>query len=308
MRSALSPNVVKTALDKVFFMNFQPTNRPDYGSVLDPLIYNQFSSDRSAEIIEEMKGGGYWDQKAETQNVPTGESRTGNQVTFTHTTFAKGEDIPKEYFDDDQHATVQKAIRLMALNGRQTREKNGMLTFVRAQNASYTGGDGATLESDTHTLLDGTTQDNKRTATLSGTSLHDAIKALGEQKSQDGVIMGILPKVLLVPGALYKTAVELTEARLEPLTAENQPNVTSSKYGVVIKQSPFLGLAAGGSDTAWHLLGEMHGLERYEREGISTNLNGWQDSRSDQYFYKARFRESTGWSSHIGVIGSDGSV
>lgn len=295
-------------MDKVFFLNFKPASRPDYGSVLDPLIFSQFSSDRSAEIVEEMKGGGYWDSKAETQNVPTAESRTGNQVTFTHTTFAKGEDIPKEYFDDDQHATVQKAIRLMALNGRQTREKNGMLTFVRHNTAAYTGGDGATLGSNTHTLLDGTTQDNLETAALSAVQLHTMVRKLGEQKSQDGVIMGILPKVLLVPGDLYKTAVEVTEAKLEPSTAENQPNVISSKYGIVIKQSPFLGTAAGGSDTAYFLLGELHGMERYEREGISTQLRNWDESRSDQYFYKARYRESTGWSSHLGIITSTGTT
>lgn len=306
--SALSPNVVKTALDKVFFMEFRPSARPDFGSVTDPMIFSQYGSDRAAEIVEELKSGGYWDPKAETQNVPAGVSRTGNQVTFTHSTFAKGEDIPKEFFDDDQHSVVQKMIREMALNGRQTREKNGMLTFVRAQTAAYTGGDGATLESDSHTLLDGTTQDNKLTAVLSTTSLDAAIVALAQQKSQAGVLMGIQPRTLLVPPALYKKAVEITESKLEAHTADNQLNVFSAKYGLAIKQTPFIGAAAGGSDTAWHLIGELNGLERYEREPISTQLREWGESRSDTYFYKARYRESTGWSSHIGIVGSDGSV
>jgi len=307
MRSALSPNVVKTALDKVFWLNFSPAPRPDHGSVLDPQVFNQLSSDRSAEIIEELKSGGYWDSKNENQNVPAAESRTGNQFTYTHTTFAQIEDIPKEFFDDDQHGVVQRAIREMAINGRQTREREGMGVFRGGFSDTY--GDSAALFADSHSLLSGDTQDNKLTAALAVSSLEDAIKALSEQKSQAGVIMGVAPRVLLVPPALYKPAVEITESKLVSDSAENAINVFSSKYGLIVKQSPFLGAAtSGGSDTAWFLLGEMHGLERYEREGVSTTLMGWEDSRADAYSYKARFRESTGASSHIGIVGSNGTT
>lgn len=98
--SALSPNVVKTAIDEVFMLNFQPEGaRPGNASVLDNRIFAQLGSDKAAEILEELKTGGYWDTKSETQNVPAASSRTGNQVTYTHTTYAQGEDIPKEFFD-----------------------------------------------------------------------------------------------------------------------------------------------------------------------------------------------------------------
>lgn len=307
MNSGFSPNVVKTAIDKVFFMNFQPESRPDHASVLDPLIFNQYGSDRSAEIVEELKSNGYWESKGETANVPAGVSRTGNQVTFTHTTFARGEDISKEFFDDDQHSMVQKVISEMAINGRQTRELNGFATFRNAFTAGFTGGDGAVL-CGTHTLLSGGTQSNAGTAALSPDSLEAGIVALAEQKSQAGVVMGILPRVLLVPSSLYREAVQVTESKLEANTANNEINVVSAKYGLMVKQSPFVGTAGGGngSNTMWFLLGNMHGLERYEREAINTRLVGWEDSRSDSYLYKARYRESVGWSSHLGIYGSTG--
>lgn len=309
--SALLPNVVKTAIDEVFMLNFQPESaRPSNASVLDRQIFAQLSSDRAAEIVEELKTGGYWGTKSETQNVPAASSQTGNQVTYTHTTYAQGEDIPKELFDDDQHSVVARIIREMAINGRQTRERNGMATFRNAFTAGFVGGDGATLCSATHTLLDGSTQDNADTAALTETSLETAIVALAEQKSQAGVVMGVQPKVLLVPSALYREAVQITESKLEANTADNNMNVYSAKYGIIVKQSPFIGTAGGGNglNTMWFLLGDMHGLERYEREGINTTLVGWEDSRSDQFLYKARFRESVGWSSHFGIYGSDGSA
>ena len=120
--------------------------------------------------------------------------------------------------------------------------------------------------------------------------------------------MGIQPRTLLVPSQLYKEAVEITESKLEAGTSDNQLNVWSAKYGLVVKQSPYLGAAAGGSDSAWFLLGETTGLERYEREPITTYLADYKLSRSQQYWYSARFRESTGFSSHIGVVGSDGTT
>lgn len=294
----------------MFDSGFNPEQRPGYGSVTDPLIFNQYGSDRSAEIVEELKSGGYWDSKAETALVGAAQSRTGNQVTYTHTTYAQIEDIPKEFFDDDQHGMVQRVVKMMGRNGLQTREKNGMSVFRNAFTAGYTGGDGSILAANAHALLSGDTQDNYITAALSPDSLETAVVMLAEQKSQAGVIMGQSPKCLVVPSALYKEAVEITESTLEADTADNNINVYSAKYGIMVKQSPFIGAAAGGNgtDTMWFLLGDMHGLERYEREALATTLMGWEDSRADAYSYKARYRESTGWSSHIGIICSDGTI
>lgn len=306
--SSLSPNVVKTALDDVFYQNFRIDDAPNFGSVEDPMIFRQETSDSGAEIEEELKSGGYWGEKAETANASTSSSRTGNQVTYTHTEFAQTEDLPKAFFDDAKHGVVAKIIEEMALNGRATREKDGMSVFRNAFTAGFTGGDGATLCSDSHTLLDGSTQDNNLTATLAVSSLESAIVALAEQKSQAGVVLGMMPSTLLVPPSLFKEAVEITESKLISDSADNALNVYSAKYGIVVKQNPHLGTASGGSNSAWFLLGRSHGLKRFVREAINTTLVDWKYSRSHQYAYTGRFRESTGWSSHIGIVGSNGSV
>jgi hypothetical protein len=289
----------------VFFKNFTPERRPDFGSVLDGLIFNQETSDRAAEIVEEMKDGGLWEERGEMQNVPTADSRTGNQVVYNIVEYAKGEDVPKRFFDDAQHGFISKMVRGMAVNGRVTRENAGMGIFRNAFTSAFAGGDGVELVDASHPLLAGGTQSNLVTGVLSPDSLEEAIVKLAEQKSQAGVIMGVMPKVLLVPSALYREAVQITESKLEAGTANNDMNVYSTKYGITVKQSPYLGASAGGSDSKWFLLGEQHGLTRYEREGITTTLVDWKASRNNSYFYKAMFREATGWSTHIGVVGSN---
>lgn len=190
-----------------------------------------------------------------------------------------------------------------------TRERKGMELFRKAFTAGTTYGDGATLCADSHTLLSGDTQDNKLTAALSVTSLESAIIALSEQKGQDGVIEGRAPRVLLVPSALYKDAVEITDSELVSDSADNALNVYSAKYGITVLQSPFLGTAVSdGSNTAWFLLGDMHGLERHVREELNTVLVPWQQSRSHQFAYTGRYREVFSVASHIGLVGSDGTA
>lgn len=307
LTSALNPNVVKTALDKVFYQEFEYGMVPGFASAETAAIFKQDSIDSAAVIQEVFKGTGYWGAKAELADVPNATPRVTNQITFTVSEYAQSVDISKNLFDDNKHGVYEAMVRSVAETGRVTRDKNAFAVYRNAFTTSLTA-DGITLVSDSHTTISGDTVDNKLTAALSESSLNDAIVALGQQKAQDGTIRGLVPATLLVPMALYKTACTLVESELRPETANNDMNVYSSKYGITVYTSPFLGAAAGGSDTMWFLLARNHSVTRWVRQAIQTDLVDYKFQRNNNYIYKASFREVVGAVDYAGVIGSTGTA
>ena len=305
--SALNPSVVKTALDDVFYQEVNGDQRPQLATAETGAVFNQDTADSSAVIMELFGGSGAWEVTAEEQDLPQGTPRITNQKTFSVVKFAKSVEIPKEFFDDNKHGSYEKMIKNFARRARTTRDKNAFAVFRGAFTTTLTA-DGATLCSDTHTTISGHTVDNKLTAVLAEASLNTAITAMLEQKSQDGEIDGHVPAVLLVPSSLYKLACEITESQLRSGTANNDMNVYSDKYGIQVYTSPYLGAAAGGSDTAWFLLSSTHSITRWVRQAVSTDLVGPEYSKNDVYAYKGRFREVVGAMSYEGVVGSDGTV
>ncbi len=303
--SGLNPNVVKTRLDDVFYQEFNGEQLPQLATAQDPNVFQQETTDRQAEIQEVFKGSGYWEERAEEQDVSSGNARINNLITFTVTNFAKSEDIPKNMFDDNLHSAVNKMIGDFGRTARVTRDKNAFATYRNSFTTALTA-DGSTLFSDSHTNLNGDTVDNKLTAVLTTTSLEDAIVKLGEQLAQDGTISGHMPATLLVPMKLFKEAVELTDSQLTPDSANNAVNWISSKYGIMVKTSPFLGATAGGSDTAWFLLAKNHSISRWVRQAVETTLVDWKIQRNNNYIYKGEFREVVGAISYEGSVGSTG--
>jgi hypothetical protein len=305
--SQLNANVVKTALDGVFNQTFSGEQHPGHVTAESGIVFNQDTADSSAVIMELFKGVGAWDSRSEEQDVQGGTPRIGNQKTFSVVNFAKSVDIPKNFFDDNKHSSYENMIRNFALRARTTRDKNAFALFRNPSTAALFGtSDGVALLSASHTNLNGDTVSNLVTGALSETTLNDAIVKLLEMKSQDGEIDGFMPKTLLVPPKLFKTACEIAESELRSGTGNNDMNVYSTKYGVYVATSQYLGAAAGGSDTAWFLLSTNHSVNRYVRTPVFTDLVDYKFQRNNSYIYKGEFREVVGAMSYEGLVGSLG--
>lgn len=306
LSSSLNPNVVKTALDKVFKQNFNGTLQPGYADATSSNVFKQDTIDRAAVITEIFKGTGLWGLKAEEADVPEASAKVGNQQTFSVTEFAQSIDITKNFFDDEQHSVYEKLVQDMAVTGRITRDRNAFAIYRNARSTALTN-DGLSILNDAHITLSGATVDNLLAAsTLSETVLNNLIVNLIEQKAQDGTVRGSMPKVLLVPPALFKLATEITESELRSGTPDNDLNVYSAKYGISVATSPYLGAASGGSDTHYFLLGENHSVTRWVRQGVETALVDWKFQRNNNYIYKGSFREVVGCMDYVGICGSAG--
>ena len=205
------------------------------------------------------------------------------------------------------HASYEKMVKDFGEKGRVTRDQVAFSVFRNAFTTALTA-DGVALVSDSHLTINGDTIDNKLTAVLSEPTLDDAITMLVEQKDQAGVVMGSMPETLLVPPKLFKLACEITESEKRSGTGDNDMNVYSTKYQINVATSPRLGAAAGGSDTAWFLLGRNHSISRWVRQDIKTDLVDYKFQRNNNYIYKANFREMTGALDYVGVVGSTGTT
>lgn len=303
-----SSNVVKTALDKVFYAEFDVENVPGYATATDDMVFRQESTDKAAVITEQFMGAGYFGETQEEEDLNAGSPKVDNQKTSNVVKYTKAIDVPKNFFDDDQHSVVTRMIQDVARLGRVTRDKNAFNVFNNGFSTTLTN-DGVALFSNSHVTMNGDTVDNLETAALTESSLNTAFTSLMEQKTQDGTLGGHMPATLLVPTALSKTAYEVTKSEVKTGVNNDTLNYYSSLFpGLVVKTSPFLGASQGGSDTAWFLLARNHGVYRFEREAINTDMVDYSISRNDNYVYKARYREVVDAISWEGAVASNGTT
>lgn len=307
LSSALNPNVVKTALDKVFYPEFDKKEKMGHVNAESGLVFNQMTSSKSAEIEEVFAGSGYWGETNESENYSESAPSVEDTKTTVHSKFTQAVRVTEEFVEDDQHNVIRKMVRDMAATGRKTRDKNAMGLYRGAFTTSLVAS-GDAVVSDSHTTRSGDTVDNKLTAVFGETSLDSAITALYEMKDEDGTLAGTMAETLFVPAALYKEAAIVLDSRLRSGTADNDANIYSTRYDIGMAVSRWIGAAAGGSDTAWFLIGDTHGLNRYVRIPMQTEVvPGMYQSNGDT-IYKGRFRESVSATHYIGLVGSDGSV
>jgi len=304
----LSTSAVKTAIDSVFVTEFTKPAGTWMGDVTDPLLWQQKTTDRGAVITEQYQGPGYFEERAEREDLSEGTPRIGNQKTSTVVNYSKVVPISKNLFDDDMHDLVQTMMKDMGRVARITRQKKAFARYSGGF-ATYTTNDAAYAFSNSHTTLSGLTVDNLETGVLSVANLESGITSLIDQKTQDGTLGGHQPGALLVPTALLKEALEITKSELISNSGNNAINYYSYAYpGLQVRYSQFLGANFGGSDTAWFLTSADHGFCRYERQGIQTWLTPPENSPNLDYNYKAEYREVYDTISWEGLVGSNGTV
>ena len=305
--------IVRTELDDVFYQEFNyEDSNPVMATCTNGLIFMQETTDRSYDIEEIYRGVNLAPIITETQTVPTSTPKVANKITTQIKDFALSVELSKDLFDDNMHQVWAKTVKDMALKLRVSADQNAFKIFRSAFTTTLTA-DGVALCGN-HALLNGQFYSNNLytitgvTSVLSSTSLNAAIVALAVQPDQTGVILGQQPAVLLVPPALIKLALELSDSALAGDAATNAINVFRSAYGYRIFSNPYLSAGAGGSDTAWFLLARNHAIKRIVRQGVETYLRPWGMSNNRTYLYQANFREEVVALDYVGVIGATGTT
>jgi hypothetical protein len=313
MNSGNNPEVVKTSLDEVLMTEFDTKPTPDQIDATNPTFFKQKGSEKQAEIYAEYMPPKEFESYAEEEEVRDDTVRTGNKTTKEMVPYKNDLPIPVEFFNDDQHGMVTEMSQQFGRKARNSRDK---FAFIQSYGDAFSGAvtpNGQPMISNTQTTLSGDTVDNLETGTLTPSNMDTFVSSLELQKDQRGELGGHSMVGLLVPRALYKTAVETMESTLEANTGENQLNIFNTKYGTMaINNSPRLDATYNtlnsNANTSYFGVSRNHRITRFVREGLNTTLNDWTLDKKDRYIYKARFREVIAPQTWEGVIGSNGTV
>ena len=305
--------IVRTELDSVFFQEFNyEDGNPVMTTCKNGSIFMQETTDRAFDIEEVYRGVNLFPIITETQTVPTSTPKVANKITTQIKDFAQSVELSKDLFDDNRHGVWAETVRDLALKARVSQDQNAFKIYRGAFTTTLTA-DGVSLVGN-HALLNGAFYSNNlysitaASSVLSSTSLNSAIVALAQQPDQTGTILGQQPNILLVPPALIKLALELSDSALAGDVSTNAINVYRSAYGYRVFANPYLSAGAGGSDTAWFLLARNHAIKRFVRQGIETFLRPWGYSNNRTYLYQANFREEVVAIDYVGVIGAVGTA
>lgn len=305
LSSGLNANVTKTALDRVFFQRFARSPGPQFAFAGDEMIFQQDSTDRAAVIVENFKGVGLWEETPESAEYKGDAPLVTDQITFTVAKFTKKFHITEEMIEDDQHSVVRNAISQMGTKGRVSQNRTAIGTYRNAAGTTLTS-DGAALLSASHSNIAGDTIDNTISGAPTVDTVEEGIKLLVEQVDQAGDIIGHEAKTILCAPDKFKELVEILESTLEANTTDNQLNVYSAKYGIVLRQSQYLGTAAGGIDDMWFMMGEFHSVMRFVRIPVQTRLLDGSFQANGDSVYRGRYREVYGAISYEALVGYEG--
>ena len=268
-------------------------------------IFDTESSDRSFEEEVKLSGFGQAPVKGEGSAISYDAAQEAYTSRYNHETIALGFSITEEAVEDNLYDSLSsRYTKALARAMAYTKQVKAASVLNNAFSASYTGGDGVSLCSASHPLVNGGTNANRPStdADLNETSLEAAIIAISGWTDERGLLIAARPKKLIIPPALQFVATRLLETEGRVSTADNDVNAIATN-----------GAISGGysinnfltDNDAWFLTTDVpNGLKHFVRTALTTKMEG--DFDTGNVRYKARERYSFGWSDPLAIYGTTG--
>ncbi|MDO8055812.1 MAG: Mu-like prophage major head subunit gpT family protein, partial [Candidatus Hermodarchaeota archaeon] len=256
--------LLEPGLRKVFFEEWEQWPE-EYSKV-----FNVLASTKDTEKDLTSSGFPAMPEKIEGQDIAFYDAYQGYQTSYTHTTYGMGFKVSREMWEDDLYGISRKWSRSLGTSARQTVE----VTAANILNNGFTttGADGKALCATDHPLLGGGDEQNELTAAadLSISSLDEARYVMEETVNDQGLLLMIRPKYLIVPPELEFTARELIGSQYKPVatgaTYINYGHTTNviQDYGLQLIVMHYL-----TDDDAWFLLSPVSPLNFFWRRKIA---------------------------------------
>ena len=183
-----------------------------------------------------------------------------------------------------------------------TKQVKAAAVLNNGYNAQYTGGDGVSLFSTAHPLVNGGTNSNtfSTPSDLNETALEAAVIQIAAWTDERGLLIAAKPRKLVVPPSLMFVATRLLETELRVGTNNNDINAIKNNGSIPegYTVNHFL-----TSTNTWFLTTDVpNGLKHFERIPLQNSMDG--DFDTGNVRYKSRERYSFGWSDPLGVFSS----
>ena len=266
-------------------------------------IYETETSERSFE--EETKLSGF--SAAPVKNEGTAISYDNAQEAWTarynHETIALGFSITEEAIEDNLYDSLSaRYTKGLARAMAYTKQVKAAAVLNNGYNAAYTGGDGVSLFSTAHPLVNGGTNSNTfaTPSDLNETALEAAVIQIAAWTDERGLLIAAKPRKLVVPPSLMFVATRLLETELRVGTNNNDINAIKNNGSIPegYTVNHFL-----TSTNTWFLTTDVpNGLKHFERIPLQNSMDG--DFDTGNVRYKSRERYSFGWSDPLGVFSS----
>lgn len=229
MASPITSGAFPDALNPVF----RKQSREDFAGTPDLVgqLFGSGSSDRNQERITSISG--LPDFVAFTGSVSYAGPDEGYDVTVTHKQFARGVQIQRTLWDDDQHGQIRQIFTGLGRAAHNTRQKDAAQPFNTAfttDSEFYTHTEGVSLCSNSHTTtvegVDASSGfDNLITNEMSGTAFTVARYTMRLFNDFQGEPIDEVFDEVLVPAELEDEALVILRTRTGLDTASGDANV-----------------------------------------------------------------------------------
>jgi hypothetical protein len=295
----------------------------DFRSVVEPIlnevfdgVYNQ-RADEWKQVFREQKGiaRNYHEEPVLYGFGAAPELPDGMAVTYQsggvlfnqrylYKVYGLAFALTKVLVEDSDHIRMgQTYAKHLAQSLIETKETLAANVVNRAFNGAYVGGDGVSLVSNAHPLVNGTFSNLLTSAAaLSQTSLEQMLIQIRNAVDNNGKRIRLTPKKIVSgPSNVFQAEV-LLKSVLRAGTGNNDINPVNS-----------MGLLDGGqanmsritSTTMWGVQTDApDGLKLMMRRGLEKSMEG--DFETDSMRYKATERYTVGWTDPRGFFGTPG--
>ncbi len=269
-------------------------------------IYETESSERSFEEETKLSGFSAAPVKNEGQAIAYDNAQEAWTARYNHETIAMGFSITEEAVEDNLYDSLSaRYTKALARGMAYTKQVKAASILNNGFTANYTYGDGVSLFSPVHPLVNGGTNSNRPStaADLNETALENAVIQIAGWTDERGLLIAAKPKKLIIPPALMFVATRLLETSLRVGTTDNDINAIKNNGSIPegYTVNHYLTDVNG-----WFLTTDVpNGLKHFVRTPLEQKMDG--DFDTGNVRYKARERYSFGVSDPLGIYGSPGS-
>jgi len=212
--------------------------------------------------------------------------------------------LTKVLVEDGDHIRIgQVYAKHLAQSLIETKETLAANVLNRAFNGSYVGGDGVSLISTAHPIVNGTFSNQLTTAAnLSQTSLEQMLIQIRQAVDNNGKKIRLVPRQLVVaPGNIFQAEV-LLKSVLRAGTTNNDINPVKS-IGLLDEGAAVLSRLTN-ANAWWVETDAPEGMKLLMRRALEKTMEG--DFETDSMRYKATERYQVGWTDPRGMYGTAG--
>jgi hypothetical protein len=300
-----------------------PMRSTDFRSVVEPILNEVFDgvyeqrADEWKMVFREQKGipRNYHEEPVlfgfgAAPELPDGQAVTYQSggvlfiQRYLYKVYGLAFSLTKVLVEDGDHIRIgQTYAKHLAQSLIETKETLCANVLNRAFNGSFPGGDGVSLISLNHPIVNGVFSNQLTTAAaLSQTSLEQILIQIRNAVDNNGKRIRLTPKKIVAGPSNVFQAETLLKSVLRAGTADNDINP--------IKSMGLLGdgqanLSRITSSTAWWIQTDApEGLKLLMRRGLEKSMEG--DFETDSMRYKATERYTVGWTDPRGLFGTAG--